>query len=130
MKASTVITLGEAATVDTSEQVLGMCENCGAPTFAVAVPPASYLEIDDFDVAAGGGPGKFKLQQTNDGVNWFTIGEIDVSGTGDGVSMMASPNTPWKVSGNDGPSVSFRIAVTTPGGPTPVTATLSGYRVT
>lgn len=127
MKTSVAITLDTFETVDGTEQVLNMCENCGAPVDAIPVPAGTYLEIDDFDAASGGTPGKFRLQQTNDGTSWFTIGCIETFGIGKGVSLQVNPDTPWRIDG--GPNVAFRIAILTPNGPTKVACVANGYRV-
>jgi hypothetical protein len=128
MRQSTVITLTDLVTTGTGEQVLNMSENGGPPATSIPVAKGSFLEIDDYDVAAGGGPGSFKLEQTNDGKTWFTIGVLEVFGVGTGTSITANPTTPWKIKGDDGPSVAMRLAITTSGGPTPVASVLSGYR--
>ncbi len=126
-RVSTVITLTDLSTTGTSEEILNMSENGGTPGLSIPVPAGSFLQIDDFHAAGGPFEGIFKLQQTNDGVNWFTIGAMEVSGTGSGMHMLASPQTSWKIDG--GPSVAARIAITTPTNPIPVTSFLSGYRV-
>jgi len=124
-----VISLGQLATVGSTEEVLSICENGGAIVSSLPVPPGTTLVISDFDCAAGGAPGgSFKLQQSNDGVSFFTIGALEVSGLGLGTWVMASPDTAWIINGNDGPAVTFRIVGLTPGGPLPVTCVCTGYR--
>ena len=126
---SMVITLSDLATTGSVEEILNMTENGGTAALSLPVAAGTILEIDDVDVAAGGNLGIFKLQQTNDGVSWFNIGALDVSGFGIGTSLMVSPNTPWRVRGDDGVSVAFRVAITTPSGSLPVASVLSGYRL-
>ena len=125
-KTPTVITLTAPETSGGTEEILNMSENGGAPTLALSVPPGKFLEIDDFDVAAGGQPGAFRLQQTNDGSTWFTIGRLDVVGIGNGAYLQVNPFTPWRIDG--GPNVAVRVAITTPGGPLPVASVLTGFR--
>jgi hypothetical protein len=126
---NTVITLTDLATTGTTQEILNMSENGGTPGLSIPVPAGSFLQIDDFHCAGGPFEGIFRLQQTNDGVTWFTLAALEVSGTGSGMHMLASPNTSWKINGNDGPAVAARIAITTPTNPIPVTSFLSGYRV-
>lgn len=128
MKTPTVITLTATATTGAVQEILPMSENGGPGALFIPVPSGSFLEIDDYDVSAGGAPGEFKLQQTNDGSNWFTIGNLQVIGQGLGAFRQVNPKTPWCVHG--GPSVAIRIAITTPGGALPVASVLNGYRVT
>lgn len=123
-----IITLGPAATTVATPEVLGMSENGAAPVLAIPVAPGTYFEITDYDVAAGGQQGTFKLQQTNDGVTWFNIGALQVSGVGQATSIMVNPQIYWKIDGNAGPAVAFRVEITTPGGITPVTCNISGNR--
>ena len=123
----TVITLADLATTGAVEEVLSMSENAGAPAVSLAVPSDTLLQITDFDVASGGGQGMFRLQQTIDGITWFTIGAVEVSGISMGVSFIVSPELAWNITG--GPSVAFRLTEETPAGPIPVAAVLSGYRL-
>lgn len=122
------ITIGEASTTGAVPEVLGMSENGGAPLLAIPVPPGTYFEITDYDVAAGGAEGTFKLQQTNDGISWFTIGALQVFGVGQAVSLLVKPQIYWKIDGNAGPAVAFRVLITTPNGPIPVACNISGNR--
>jgi hypothetical protein len=105
-----------------------MSENGGAPLSAIPVPTGSYLEITDYDVASGGAQGDFRLQQTNDGAAWFTIGALQTIGVGMGAHKQVNPDTPWRVDG--GADVAVRVAITTPGGPLAVACVMNGYRVT
>lgn len=128
MRTSVVITLTDLATTGDTEEILNMSENGGAPALSIPVPPGTSLQIDDVDVAAGGDFALFKLQQTNDGVTWFTIGAIQISGWGAGVSKQVNPDTAWHIRGDDGPAVAFRLAITTPVTAEPVASVLTGYR--
>jgi len=129
MKTPTIITLSDLATTGIIPEVLNMRENGGTPGLSIPVAAGAYFEVTDYDVAAGGQQGTFRLQQTNDGVTWFTIGALQVAGVGEGVSLMVSPQIYWKIDGNAGPAVAFRIEITTPDGPTPVAGNISGNRV-
>jgi hypothetical protein len=121
-----IITIGEGFTTGIVDEVLPMSENAQTPASSIPVPAGSYMEIDDYDVACGGNLGKFKLQQTNDGSTWFTIGALDVSGTGVGTHRQVNPQTPWRVDG--GANVAIRVAITTPSA-LPVTTVINGFRV-
>lgn len=129
MRTSVVITLSDLATTGSAPQVLGMSENAGAPASALPVPAGSFLQLDDVDVSAGGNSANFQLQQTNDGVNWFPIGALDLSGFGAGVNLQVNPDTAWQIRGDDGPAVAFRLSITTPNGALPVASVITGYRV-
>lgn len=122
------ITMGEAATTVVTPEVLPLRENGGAPALSIPVAPGTYFEITDYDVAAGGQQGTFKLQQTLDGISWFTIGALQVMGVGQATSLLVNPQIYWKIDGNAGPAVAFRVETTTPDGPTPVACNISGKR--
>lgn len=125
---ASVLTLTDLTTKSASEEILNLSENGGTPASSIEVPAGTVLDIGDYDVASGGAPGSFKLQQTKDGLTWFTIGVLEVFGVGMGTSLTADPRTPWKIKGSDGPAVAIRLAVTTSAGATPVAAVLSAQR--
>lgn len=125
---ASVFTLTDLTTQGGSEEILNLSENGGTPATSISVPQGTVLEIGDYDIASGGAPGSFKLQQTKDGITWSTIGVLEVFGVGMGTSLTADPRTAWKIRGNDGPAVAIRLAVTTSAGATPVAAVLSALR--
>ena len=127
MKTPTIITITDPATTGGVPEVLNMSENGVPAGLSIPVPAGQYFEITDYDVAAGGQAGIFRLQQTNDGVSWFTIGALQLLGIGTSTSIMVNPQVYWKIDG--GPNVAFRIEITTPAGATPVAGNISGNRV-
>jgi len=90
MKTPTIITITDPATTGGVPEVLNMSENGVPAGLSIPVPAGQYFEITDYDVAAGGQAGIFRLQQTNDGVTWFTIGALQLLGIGMSPSIMWS----------------------------------------
>jgi hypothetical protein len=126
-RTSTVFTLTDLATSGSTEQVMNVAENGGTPGLSISVPAGTALHITDFDVASGTSAALVKLQHTTDGVNFFTIGALEVSGLGNASWVKASPTIPWVVAG--GASVAIQITATTPTGAIPVTGVILGVRL-
>lgn len=126
MEVYTVFTLTQPATTGTVEETLSLSEK-GVPIgTSIPVPAGTSLAITDLDVAAGGAFAMFRLKQSNDGVNFFTIGALQVTGTGIGTWVKADPVTAWMITG--GPNVQVALTALTTGGPLPVTCVMTGYR--
>lgn len=125
-KTPTVFTLTDLATSGATEQVMNVSENAGTPGLSIPVSASTMLQITDFDIASGTSAAFIKLQHTTDGVNFFTIGALEVSGLGNSGWVKATPVTPWVILG--GASVALQITATTPTGAIPVTGVLTGLR--
>jgi hypothetical protein len=123
-----VFTLTDLATSGSTEQVMNVAENGGTPGLSIPVPTSTVLQITDFDVASGSSAALVKLQYTSDGgVNWFTMGALEVAGLGTATWAKASPTIPWVITG--GASVLVQITATTPAGVIPVTGVILGARL-
>ena len=117
---------GRQITAGLVEEAMPLIVDGTAPAATVAVPANTNVVISDI-IPGGDNSTLYRLQQTNDGVTWFTIGALQVFGIGMGISIQVNPDTPWRIDG--GIAVAIRVAITTPLGPIPVACVLNGYRV-
>ena len=115
---------GRQTTAGAAEETVLLVLNGAAPAASIAVPAGTVCVISDWDVCAPSN-GEWRLQQANDGATWFDIGLADVPGFGVTPTQSYSPKTGWVIAG--GPSVAFRVRVTTPGGASLVTTTIRSY---
>jgi hypothetical protein len=113
---------GSQTTAGAAEETLNLTLDGAAPAASIAVGTGSTLTISDWIVTCEGA-GRFRLQQTNDGITFFDIfllragadGTVGVTDLGVGLVV------------NGGATVAVRVRVQTPSGALAVTTSLRGY---
>lgn len=115
---------GSQTTAGVAEETVLLTLDGATPAASITVPEGTNTIITDM-ILGGNLVTMWRVQQTNDGVTWFDIGLFNVTDA----SSMSTPihtfNTGLVIKG--GALVAFRVRVESPGGSSPVIATLRAY---
>ena len=109
------------------EQTANIVANGAAAAASIAVATDTTLVISDL-ILGGLASAVWQLQQTNDGMTWFNIAQIDTLANTGGTT----PNSPMYsyypgLTITGGADVAIRMRVTTAGGAIAVIGTLRAY---
>ena len=113
---------GRQTTAGAAEETVLLSLDGSAPAALVAIPADQEMIISDWTVTAEAA-GRFRLQQTTDGVVFFDIYLLRVAT--DGTVAVVGLSTPLHIAG--GPTTAIRIRVETPAGASAVMTSLRAY---
>jgi hypothetical protein len=115
---------GNQTTAGVAEETVLLTLDGAAPAASISVPTGTNTVITDM-ILGGNLVTMWRVQQTNDGATWFDIGLFNVTDA----TTMSTPihtfGTGLVIKG--GALVAFRVQVESPGGSSPVVATLRSY---
>jgi hypothetical protein len=116
---------GRQTTAGAAEETMLLTLDGATPAASIAIPTNTRLFISDVMPGANA-IAHYRLQQTNDGINFFDIALFEVvSASSTSATRNYTYNTGLLVQG--GASVAVRVRVTTPGGAVLSYCTLRAY---
>jgi hypothetical protein len=115
---------GNQTTAGVAEETVLLTLDGAAPAASISVPTSTNTVITDM-ILGGNLVTMWRVQQTNDGVTWFDIGLFNVTDATSMSTPIHTFNTGIVIKG--GALVAFRVRVESPGGSSPVVATLRSY---
>jgi hypothetical protein len=116
---------GNQTTAGAAEETVLLTLDGAAPAASISVPVGTNTVITDM-ILGGNLVTMWRVQQTNNGgVAWFDIGLFNVTDATSMSTPIHTFNTGLVIKG--GALVAFRVRVESPGGSSPVVATLRSY---
>jgi hypothetical protein len=115
---------GNQTTAGVAEETVLLTLDGAAPAASISVPTGRNTVITDM-ILGGNLVTMWRVQQTNDGSTWFDIGLFNVTDATSMSTPIHTFNTGLVIKG--GALVAFRVRVESPGGSSPVVATLRSY---
>jgi hypothetical protein len=113
---------GRQTTAGAAEETVLLELDGAAAAASVAVAAGTQFTISDWYVTTAAITTEFRLQKTDDGVNWFDLAILLVPSAG---TIGLELKTALRLSG--GANAAFRVRATTPPGASAVSTTLRGY---